>query len=68
MMEHLYIEKDRTQPTLLLLHGTGGDENSLVEIANFISPDSSVLGIRGRISEGGLTVISVVLRKDSLIW
>lgn len=52
-MTHLFIEKDRQAPPILLLHGTGGDEHSLVELATAIAPNSSLLGIRGKVSEGG---------------
>lgn len=52
-MSHLFIEKDRQYPPLLLLHGTGGDEHSLVELATAIAPNSSLLAIRGKVNEGG---------------
>jgi len=40
-------------PTLLLLHGTGGDENSLLPIAERIAPGAAMLGVRGNVSEYG---------------
>lgn len=52
-MTHLFIEKDQHAPSILLLHGTGGNEHSLVELATAIAPNSSLLGIRGKVSEGG---------------
>lgn len=52
-MRHLFIEKDPQSPPILMLHGTGGDEQSLVEIASAIAPTSSLLGIRGQVSEHG---------------
>lgn len=39
--------------TLLALHGTGGDENSLLEFAVTMYPGASVLAPRGPVSEGG---------------
>lgn len=39
---------------LLLLHGTGGDENDLLQIGAMISPGSSLLSPRGRVSENGM--------------
>ncbi|WP_416354115.1 alpha/beta hydrolase [Agrilactobacillus fermenti] len=40
---------------LLLLHGTGGDEKDLLPIGHFLSPEASLLSIRGRLIENGLT-------------
>ncbi len=39
--------------TLLALHGTGGDENSLLELAITMLPGAAVLAPRGRVREGG---------------
>jgi phospholipase/carboxylesterase len=40
------------QPPLLLLHGTGGDENDLVPLGARISPGSALLSPRGKVREG----------------
>ncbi|MBE0690281.1 MAG: alpha/beta hydrolase [Anaerolineae bacterium] len=40
-------------PTLLLLHGTGGDESALVTIGERIAPGAALLGVRGNVSEHG---------------
>lgn len=40
--------------TILLLHGTGGDEESLLPLAKFLLPDASVLSPRGRVLENGM--------------
>jgi predicted esterase len=40
--------------TLLLLHGTGGDENSLLSLARQVGGDASLLGVRGKILENGM--------------
>jgi len=42
-----------TAPPLLLLHGTGGDENDLIPLARQISPDSALLSPRGDVMENG---------------
>lgn len=41
-------------PTLLLLHGTGGDENDLVPVARELMPDAAVLSPRGKVRENGM--------------
>jgi phospholipase/carboxylesterase len=40
--------------TLLLLHGTGGDENDLIPLAAHFGKDMNVLSLRGNVSEGGM--------------
>lgn len=40
-------------PTLLLLHGTGGDEQSLVGLADDIAADAALLSLRGKVLENG---------------
>ena len=41
------------QRTLLLLHGTGGDENDLIQLGQMLAPDAGLLSPRGTISENG---------------
>lgn len=40
--------------TLLLLHGTGGDEHDLLQLAPYFGKDINVLSLRGNVSEGGM--------------
>lgn len=53
-MEHLFIKKAATEPVLVLLHGTGGDERDLLALGEFLMPNASLLGIRGEVSEQGM--------------
>jgi phospholipase/carboxylesterase len=42
-----------SEATLLLLHGTGGDENDLVPLGQELAPGAAILSPRGKISEYG---------------
>lgn len=44
----------RTGRVLLLLHGTGGDENDLVPIGRDLDPAAALLSLRGKVLENGM--------------
>jgi phospholipase/carboxylesterase len=45
---------DKTSPeTLVVLHGTGGDENDLIGIGQAIAPGAAILSPRGNVLENG---------------
>ncbi|AZN42643.1 alpha/beta hydrolase [Paenibacillus albus] len=54
-MRHLFeAGKNADKPTLVLFHGTGGTENDLIPLARLISPESSILSVRGNVLENGM--------------
>ncbi|HWK23411.1 MAG TPA: alpha/beta hydrolase [Ureibacillus sp.] len=54
-MKHIYRKgTNPTKPVLLLLHGTGGNENDLIPIAKIVDPECSVLSVRGNVLENGM--------------
>lgn len=53
-MNYIFNQGKDAKPVFLLLHGTGGDENSLLALAEIIDPEASVLSVRGNILEHGM--------------
>ncbi|WP_462413498.1 alpha/beta hydrolase [Neobacillus sp. Marseille-QA0830] len=54
-MKHIFQKgKDSSRPTLLLLHGTGGNELDLLPLAGMIDDQASVLSVRGNVLENGM--------------
>ncbi|GGF97258.1 phospholipase/carboxylesterase [Paenibacillus albidus] len=54
-MIHIFKKgTDLSKPTLVLFHGTGGNEHDLLPLAEMLSPGSSVLGVRGNVLENGM--------------
>jgi phospholipase/carboxylesterase len=54
-VKHIFRKgTDVNAPVLLLLHGTGGNEHSLLSLTEEVSPTSSVLSVRGNILENGM--------------
>lgn len=54
-MKHIFKKgEEGNSTTLLLLHGTGGDENDLLPLGDMIDPGASVLSVRGNVDENGM--------------
>lgn len=52
-MKHV-INKGNNDTTLLLLHGTGGNEHDMLPLAGLIDSEANVLSVRGNVSEHGM--------------
>lgn len=52
---HRFVPGNRHEATpLLLLHGTGGDENDLLPLGQAVAPGASLLSPRGQVLEHGM--------------
>jgi predicted esterase len=54
---HKWVPAESGSPdpvTLLLLHGTGGDENALLSLGNVLWPGAALIGLRGKVLENGM--------------
>jgi predicted esterase len=54
---HKWVPAESGSPdpvTLLLLHGTGGDENALLPLGNELWPGAALLWLRGKVLENGM--------------
>lgn len=54
-LTHRFVPGDNpSAPTLLLLHGTGGDEDNLLPLGRALHPQAALLSPRGRVLEQGM--------------
>lgn len=52
---HIFVPGEKpSSPTLLMLHGTGGDERDLLPLGRELWPGAALLGVRGNVSENGM--------------
>jgi phospholipase/carboxylesterase len=55
---HRFIPPDsnakQSELTLLLLHGTGGNEDDLIPLGKELAPNASILSVRGKVLENGM--------------
>lgn len=50
---HEFIPGEENGATLLLLHGTGGNEKDLIPLGRELAPGAAILSPRGKVSERG---------------
>ncbi len=51
---HRWEPRNGSERTLLLLHGTGGDENDLIPLGDLLDPTANLLSPRGQVMEHGM--------------
>lgn len=52
-MKHVIEQGKKKHPVFILLHGTGGDETSLLEVGHLLDEEATMIGIRGNVLENG---------------
>jgi phospholipase/carboxylesterase len=64
---HRFIPaRDEDRPPLVLLHGTGGDENDLLPLGTRIAPGAALISPRGKVLENGMP--RYFRRVDEGVW
>lgn len=53
MYHHIFKKGEENAPVYVLLHGTGGNEQSLIPLAHALDTKASYLSVRGDVSEFG---------------
>ena len=53
-MQNIWIEGKKDSPVFVLLHGTGGNEQDLVPLAQKLDEDASILSFLGDVNENGM--------------
>jgi len=50
---HRFVPAENSKRTLLVLHGTGGNEDDLLPVGRMLDPESALLSPRGKVLENG---------------
>jgi predicted esterase len=50
---HRFVPAENSRRTLLVLHGTGGNEDDLLPVGRMLDPESALLSPRGKVLENG---------------
>lgn len=51
---HVFRAGSPDRPVLLMLHGTGGNERDIADLAAALDPEAGVIAPRGQVTEGGM--------------
>lgn len=68
MYEYIYKEGKENHPVLILLHGTGGNEQNLLPVAEVLDEDATVVSIRGNVTENGMNRYFRRLSEGNYDW
>src|SRR5690606_4497272 len=53
-MHRMFRPEKPSDRTIIMLHGSGGDETTLASLASTIAPDATLIGVRGRVVQDGV--------------
>lgn len=69
LADHWHIFKQGTNnKTLILLHGTGGDEQQMLSLGAILDDQANLLAVRGNVQEDGLNRYFVRLAEGQYDW
>lgn len=53
-MDYIYQKGSDDAPVFILLHGTGGDEEQMLSLGQYLNPQATLLSVRGTVTENGM--------------
>lgn len=61
------FKNNGSHQTLVLFHGTGGDENSLISLAQEVAPEMNHLALRGDVVEGEMRRFASITKENPIL-